>query len=554
MKLTQTLRLSLLCINFSLILSSSASDPSLTQEYFELAESLYKEGKKDKAITYYKKTLSLDPNNIEANHHLGNALREIEMINEAVLFYRKALELDPQNLLVILELANSLNMLDLDDESLDLYIKALEINPTFPAALHNFAFTLKKKGFVAEAIDVFHKLLNRYPNYALARFNLSTAYLTMGDFERGWEEYEWRWQAYNESPKKFEKPLWDGCSLNGKTILVYAEQGLGDTFQFIRYIPLLKAQGAQVIFETQQPLATILRLCPYIDHVTIPGMKKPEFDYHIALMTLPLLFKTRIETVPANIPYLYADQNLVTLWKNKLSTDKNFKIGICWNGNSKYPTQALRRSVMAKALPLKSLAELSSIPGVSLYSLQKMDGMDQLREIPQNTIKQFDEDFDVKNGRFMDTAAVMKNLDLIITCDTSIAHLAGALGVPVWLLLPKPADWRWIINRDDTPWYPNMRLFNQETPHDWQTVFETIRTELTKEVVTFGKQKQITKVSDPEIEDVIKSTLSRIHKSPSAQSTQNPATAQKPSLNDLEQQVKKQVEEMLASKQNAVRS
>lgn len=474
---------------------TEAINTDIAQRYFDLAQKCIKKGLPEDALECYQEALKNNPYHPETLRQLGNNAREKDQFDQAIGYYNTALEANPKNLLAILELANTLNILDRTEESLALYIRALEIQPTNLAALHNFAYSLNKMSRPHDAIMVFKKLTELSPNYALAHFNLSAALLRVGNFEEGWKEYEWRWQAYNESSKRFAQPLWEGEDLRGKRIVVFAEQGLGDTKQFMRYVPMLKEKGAYVIFETQAALINLLRLCPYLDEVIIRNEKLPDFDFQIPLMTLPLRFNTTVETIPHKIPYLYADPKLVTEWKEKLSADKNFKIGICWHGNGNYPTQPLRRSVESKSIPLAKLAQLAKLEHVSIYSLQQIDGLDQLASLDQDTkIIQFPADFDKKNGRFMDTAAVMLNLDLVISVDTSTVHLAGGLGVQTWLLLPEPPDWRWILNRTDSPWYPTMRLFKQEKLGDWDNVMLAITQNLLP-LIEQHKQKHLTRAT-----------------------------------------------------------
>lgn len=452
----------------------------LAQEYLELATLYTEKSDKEKALLYYEKALEksigLAPVVIaEAHVKAGNLYREKNEFDPALKHYARALNHHPNNLLALMELGNSLNMLDRDEESITLYMRALELKPDLTSALHNFGFTLKKMGRYDDAIAVFRKLLEITPNYGLGHFNLAATLLTIGNFKEGWTEYEWRWQAYGETPKRFAQALWNGSDITGKRLLVYSEQGIGDTFQFIRYLELLHKKGIYLIFESQMPATEILRLCPYIDRVITRGQQLPEFDYQIPLMSLPLIMGTTIETVPQNIPYLHADQKLVDDWAQRLSADKNFKIGICWHGNAHYPTQALRRAVEAKSIPLEKMARLAKIPHVSVYSLQQVDAVDQLDSLdPSLKIIRFPADFDKKHGRFMDTAAVMKNFDLVVSIDTSIIHLAGGMDVPAFLILPNPADWRWIAGQAETPWYPKMRLFLQQNPGEWDDVIEKV--------------------------------------------------------------------------------
>lgn len=481
-------------------------NPYYIKAYLQCGLALQKLEKNQEALEVYEQALTIDTNNFDILYRIGIVLRHLSQFDKAIYYFRKAHSLKPTNTSILLELANTLNTTmthEGAEEALEFYHAALEINPTIKEAMYNFAYTLKKLGHVEKAKIVLAKIVDNYPDYAQAHFSLSLCYLTLGNFEDGWPEYEWRWKAYQEYPKRLDRPLWDGSDPSGKRILLYAEQGLGDTLQFIRYAQLLKEHGAIVIVETQHALADILSLCNYIDILVLRGKSLPDFDVQIPLMSLPLLFKTALETVPTNIPYLSADSQLIDYWKKQLSEDKNFKIGICWQGNSQYRTQFLRQAVAAKSLNVKTFEALSKIEGVSLYNLQKVNGVEQLDELNGiMEIKTFGTDFDESHGRFMDTAAVMKNVDLIITIDTSIAHLAGGLGVPVWNLLPEPADWRWMLI-DYTPWYPNMRLFRQPTQGDWESLMEIVAREVEKKVAEH-QQKHGTKLKKQEQNKKIK--------------------------------------------------
>ncbi|MCX5922288.1 MAG: tetratricopeptide repeat protein [Candidatus Dependentiae bacterium] len=450
-------------------------NPSHSKAHQHLASIYEKQKNIPLALVHNKISLTFDPNNVETLRKTANLLKQSDNFEEAIPLFQRALASDPKNIHTMLDLANTYNMIDDLDAALTWYQQILEINPAINEARYNYAFTLKKQGHFIQAMEIYKELIAIKPTYAQPHFSLSLAYLSLGDFEHGWQEYEWRWAAYNETPKKFNAPLWQGEDIQGKTILLYSEQGLGDTFQFIRYAKLISEQGGTVIFQAQKPLKTILSLCPYIHRVVIAGDSIPHIDYQIPLMSLPLIFKTTVDTVPAALPYLYANDTLITDWHKKLAHDTNFKIGICWQGNANYSTQFLRRTVAAKSIHVKEFAALGDIPGISLYSLQKMNGSEQLQEIRSLiNIKEFDGNFDQDHGRFMDTAAVIKNLDLVITVDTSISHFAAALGCPTWILLPEPPDWRWMIDRKDTPWYPNVRLFKQPTLGDWQSVFAAV--------------------------------------------------------------------------------
>lgn len=433
----------------------------------------------DKALTHLSKAIELQPSNHDAFINIGRIYSQNNDFEKAIFHFNQAAKLKPKDANILLELANTMNMCNQIEESLALYYKILELIPGNSSILYNIAYTLKKLGRIEQAMPFYQKVLEQEPTHSEAHFSLGLAYLTIGDFEHGWPEYEWRWKRNNNEPRSLSKPMWDGSYLDGKTILLHAEQGLGDTYQFIRYAQLVKERGGKIIAAVQPALIQILSLCPYLDKVVSLFDNLPAYDTQIPIVSLPYIFKTRLETIPHQIPYLFADQKLVEKWNVKLSTDRKLKIGLCWQGNSNYSTHFLRTVVAQKSIQLTNLLPLLTLTEISTYNLQKMTGEEQLKNIPADVnLHSFDADFDNAHGRFMDTAAVIKNLDLMITVDTSMAHLAGGLGIPVWVMMPEPADWRWMLNRSDTPWYPNMRIFRQPKPGDWNSVVQTIVQEL----------------------------------------------------------------------------
>lgn len=444
------------------------TNKNYTRAYTHAGNALEKSNKHLEAIDVYKKAIEVDPNSAELHHRLAVVYRHLDKFQEAIDELRHAIAKNPTNTIYKLELANTLHLIDGSEEALALYQEILISHPDNHHVLYNLGYTLKKLGYIEEALEIYNKVLDIDTNYALARFSRSLVYLTLGDWKRGWKEYEWRWAAYNETAKKFNVPVWDGSDISGKRILLYAEQGLGDTIQFIRYAKLVKDLGAYVIVETQGPLKEILKLCPYIDEVYARGEHIPYFETHIALMSLPLIFKTDVDTTPEIVPYIYAKPELVSYWADKLKDDHNLKIGICWQGNPNYSTQFLRQAVAGKSMHVKHFEPIAHLNGVTLYNIQKMGGEEQLSHLsPDINIVSF-KDLDTKHGRFMDTLGLLMNLDLVITIDTGTCHVAAALGIPTWNLLPNPADWRWMLDRSNTPWYNNMRLFKQPTPGDWQ--------------------------------------------------------------------------------------
>lgn len=490
------------------------SHPSCAQAHFNYGLLLHQTGKLNAAIQQYEQTLHCQPDypkaqlncaqlyeqhgNIDKALHfynlieektfdiyitLGNLYQKKENHEDALINFVKAATICPKDHIhnlanTLLNLGNTFFRMHHPEHALQAFNAIVLLSQNFAAVYHNIGFTLAEQcGNFQDAIEAYKKALQLQSHATETTFCLSLSFLSFGNFEEGWPAYETRWKRIKNNdkrPRAFNYPLtkqWDGWNLNGKRILIRAEQGLGDTLQFIRYAQLLKKQGAFVIAEIQKVLIPLFSACDYLDELVPVGSKLPYFDYQIPLMTLPLIFKTTLETIPAYIEYLYPDPTLVSFWKKQLAHDPNFKIGICWYGDSAHGQH--------KFMPLHYFSQLASLDNVSLYSLQKMNGLEQLEKLPnKHCICQFDTDFDQSHGPFMDTAATMKNLDLVITVDTSIAHLAGALGIPVWIVLPFPAEWRWLTNRNDSPWYPTMRLFRQQNYEDWEPVIKKIITEL----------------------------------------------------------------------------
>lgn len=432
-----------------------------------------------KAREFYELALENRDNSPLIYGGLAGIYSDAHSFFEGLEILDQGLQKNPGNIHLIFQRANLLNLMNRVDEALELYNALRSFMPDNYSVLYNIAFTYKKLGRIDEAIEIYNYLIEKNPENHQARFSRGMAYLVAGDFERGWIDYESRWFQPEEGrkPRNFNRPMWDGGEIEGLIFFCHAEQGLGDTLEFIRYARYIKQRGGRIIVAAQKPLIQLLKLCPYIDQVIGLQDPVPLFDVHVPLVSFPYLCKTRLDSIPGEVPYLYADESLVAYWKEQLSIYTGLKIGICWNGNSNYSTPMLRAIVAHKSIQLNEFEIIATIPGVHIFNLQKVTGLEQLDSCSFNLIS-FDESFDVAHGRFMDTAAVMKNLDLVITVDTSTAHLAGGLGIPVWVLLPKPADWRWLLDCEDTPWYPNMRLFRQNEPDNWAEVFKRVAKEL----------------------------------------------------------------------------
>ena len=349
-----------------------------------------------------------------------------------------------------------------------------------------------------EAIACFDRALALRSDYAEAHMNRSLALLSLGDLARGWTEYEWRWRCKDSRRRAFPQPLWDGRPLEGQRIMLYAEQGLGDTIQFIRYAEQIKRQGGVVLFECPKALVRLLSTCPWVDQLIPQGEPLPAFDVQLPLLSAPAALRTRSTNIPASVPYLQAEACLVEQWRDRLQAYPGFRVGICWQGNPQFSSDRLR------SIPLRHFASLASCPDVVLFSLQKHEGTEQLVKLTDSLpIVDLGPELDNEGAAFVDTAAVLQNLDLLISSDTAIVHLAGALNVPVWVALSAAADWRWLLQRNDSPWYPSMKLFRQRQLGDWQDVFGRIAVELESQVNYCGAVAVQVKMAPGELFDKI---------------------------------------------------
>jgi tetratricopeptide (TPR) repeat protein len=447
-------------------------NPHLPEAHSNLGNVFKEKGQFDDAIRCYQRALQLNPDLADTYSALGITLQKAGRPDEAVTYCRKAAELSPRDATAHYNLGIALQEKGQLDEAITCYQKASQLAPDDAGIYNNLAFALQENRRPYEAIPYYRKALQLYPTYATAHWNLSLALLLTGNFREGWREYEWRWgtQYLAASRRNFTQPLWDGSDIRDRTILLHAEQGFGDTIQFIRYAPLVAERGYRVVFECSRELATLLQSVQGIGQVVMRGEELPAFDLHCPLLSLPLAFDTTLETVPATVPYLTADAESIRKWKAKISQDNaKMKIGFAWAGNPGFKQNCYRNIPLAFFLPL------TEIPGVAFYSLQKGEEAEEAKN-PPGEMRLFDHTKDIRD--FSDTAAFIENLDLVISVDTAIAHLAGALGKPVWTLLPFSPEWRWLLDREDSPWYPTMRLFRQTSFGDWRSVIERAAAEL----------------------------------------------------------------------------
>ncbi len=455
--------------------------PDLVEAHYNLGKALHRQGMLEDAITSYREALRLKPDCVEALDDLGSALLEQGKAEEAVSTLQQALRLRPENITAHNVLGMAYTHLGQFEQAIASYQQVLRRKPDYVGAYNNLGNVLGAQGKLEEAVASYQQALRLKPEYAYLHVNLGMAWLRMGNFEQGWPEYEWRVRdpkEWTQSP--LPQPTWDGSPLAGRSILLRTEQGLGDTLQFIRYAPLVKAQGGTVLVERAGSLLRLLSSCPGIDRFVPEASNSTEsFDLQVPLLSVPRLLGTTLATIPANIPYLFADAELVAKWRQELCSVSGFKIGIAWQCNPKLDAQ--RGRAAQRSVPLVEFAPVGRLTGVSLFSLQRGAGTEQLAQARgQFPIRDLGSWIDDGHGAFLATAAVMKCLDLVVTCDTALAHLAGALGVPVWVALPFSSDWRWLLDREDSPWYPTMRLFRQRQPGDWKPVFERITSEVGK--------------------------------------------------------------------------
>lgn len=365
------------------------------------------------------------------------------------------------------------------EEALESYITINNKGVDASVINYDIAHISSMVGKHAQSLAYYEKAHAQEPNNTVYLFSYAKALLALGNFEKGLPLFEYRFADTAKTHAVYQYMGLKPQDFTGKSVVILSEWGYGDYMQFIRYVKLIREyHPKKILVHTFPQLVKLFSLCPYIDEVLSFEINPPVADLYVPYLSLPLIFKTTLETIPAPIPYLYTDPHLTAYWKNKIADDHHFKVGICWQAKKIFLEDHIHSR---RSLPLSLMAELAQIPNVSLYSLQKGAGHEQLVTIPPSiTIYDFDQELDQEHGCFMDTAALIKNLDLVISADTSIVHLAGALGKPVWVLLPHVAEWRWLSERTDTPWYPQtMRLFRQPKPGDWRSVIDEVKRALT---------------------------------------------------------------------------
>jgi tetratricopeptide (TPR) repeat protein len=432
----------------------------------------------DEAAASYREALRLDPTFVQGFNNLGNILRKTRQFTEAEQAYRRALALRPDQAVIWNNLATALRGQLRLAEAETAYRRAIDLDPDLAEAHFGLGHVLFERHQPEQAEAQYLRALSIEPAHAMAHFNLSNVLLQSGRLEEGWAEFEWRTVAHGAERRDIAAPLWDGGVLGQGTLLVHAEQGLGDTLQFCRYLPLVAAR-ARLVVEVQPPLRRLMAGLAGIADIVVQGEALPPFAAHCPMMSLPRLFGTVLETIPAEIPYLAADPAAVASWRSRLAALPGRRVGLVWAGGAR-PDPELAAVDGRRSIDLARLAPLAAVPGVSFVSLQKGPPAAQAATPPAGMrLLDFTEELD----DFADTAALVEALDLVISVDTSVLHLAGALGKPVWLLNRFDSCWRWLQDRDDSPWYPTLRQFRQTAPGDWDGVVASVATAL-RQLVT----------------------------------------------------------------------
>jgi hypothetical protein len=393
-----------------------------------------------------------------------------ERFDDAVFAYEQAIVFDPNMAVAHQNYGKTLGRLRKFDEAITCFERAITLSPTYLNAYKNKARALYFRGDLDAALAVHEQVLTLAPGDTETHMNRGMIWLARGNTAAGWREYEWRWKMKDGALPALTQPLWNGETLDGKSILLTPEQGLGDSIQFIRYGAVLKQRyKCRVLFHCPRPLVQLLSTCGGIDELIDGRTSGPQTDCFAPLLHVPAMLRHGPADFPANVPYLMADQALVEQWARRLAAYQGRKIGIAWRGSPQHPADRMR------SIPLAEFAQLAKIPEVQIFSLQKGPGSEELKSAgSQISIVDLGRELDERTGAFVETAAVLKNLDLLIACDTAVGHVAGALGVPTWLALNNVPDWRWLEHRGDSPSYPSLRLFRQNRFGDWQGVFGRI--------------------------------------------------------------------------------
>lgn len=446
-------------------------EPTHASARNSLGVALYQKGHLDDAIEQYRQAIAILPSYVSAHDNLGIALKQQRQLDEAATHFRTAISIQPNYVNAYINLGNTMRELGHYDQAIAYCQESIRLQPNNADAYNTYGCILVDLGRMEEAIACYEAAIQHRPDFADAHLNLGIILLQVGNFQRGFAEYHWRWQTKQCPDLRYTHALWQGEDLTGKIILLTAEQGFGDTIQFARYATLVAARGGQVVLACQKPLVRLLATIPGVFQCVDRDKDNVETHLHAPLMELPYILGTTLETIPATVPYVFPPPDAAIQLTNFANT--RLKLGFVWATNPSNSTSGKR------SCPVEQFLKLLDIPEIALYSLQKdvpeaenacLQGRDRLQDLQSQLLD------------FADTAAAIAQLDLVITVDTAVAHLAGAMGKRTWILLAHVPDWRWLLDRDDNPWYPTARLFRQVAPNAWDDVFarvvEALRAEL----------------------------------------------------------------------------
>jgi tetratricopeptide (TPR) repeat protein len=445
-----------------------ALDPNYVPAHRLLAELLRERNDLAPALASYERLLALEPDNAIAHNNLGLLLRKAKRFDEAREAFARARALRPDDPAIKF---NQLTILPNDSglaDAIDCCREALDQQPDNADVVTNLSVSLQFAGRYQEAVEYAERAVIINPEHCQARFNLSLLLLLRGEYPRGWREYEQRWRLPDVKMPKYLQPMWAGEPLDGRTILLQSEQGLGDTIQCLRYVPMVLARGGRVVLRLERVLVRLAASLAGKVIITPTNARVPEFDLWCPLLSLPRVFDTRVDSIPATVPYLGARNAIAQRWRRRLAGLPGLKVGLVWAGSANHINDARRSIDLAYVKPLLAT------PGVTFVSLQIGPRAAEIATLPSDTLH----DVSAELTDFAETAGAIRNLDLVIAVDTSAVHLAGALGQPVWVMLPFSPDWRWLLERDDSPWYPSTRLYRQQAPADWDDVVARVAADL----------------------------------------------------------------------------
>jgi Flp pilus assembly protein TadD len=454
-------------------------DPSCAQYHCNLGFLLAESGEAEQAIDAFHRALQLRPDLAEACNNLGIVLLSVGRVDEAIAVLQRAVTLQPNYANAHHNLGAALYTKGDLDGSLSAFAKAAQLQPDSPDTLNELGRLLRSKGDLEGAAATFRRAIALAPDLARAHCNLGLLLLLKGEYREGWKEYEW-WQRLQGGKlltalAQLRGRMWDGSELRGRRILLMPMGwGLGDQIQLVRYVPLVQRRGGKIILQCDPPLRRLFQRLDGLHHLITSDQPAPEYDVHCPLIDLPRVFDTNVDTIPAAQQYLHADPSLIESWRNRLTdAGGRLKVGLAWAGRADYCEDRTRTIALTRFTPLLQ------VPDIWFCSLQKGKAAEQIQTLPAD-LRPLDWTADLND--LADTAALIHNLDLIIAVDTAVAHLAGALGKPVWMPIPFTPDWRWMLNREDTPWYPTMRLFRQRAMGDWETPIHQIEQSLRSRV------------------------------------------------------------------------